>query len=167
MPMESLHDLMIDHARDLYDAERQLVKALPNMVRGASDQALKQAFEKHLKETEGHIERLEQILKELGQTARGKKCHGMAGLIAEAKEMLGSEGSQEVKDAGIIAAAQKVEHYEIAAYGCLVAWAEAIGHARIAKLASDSLEEEKAADHGLSEIAESHIGDLSAAAARE
>ena len=117
MEMESLKELYVDELKDLYSAEKQLVKALPRMAKNATNAELQQAFTKHLEETEGHVERLEQIFEMLGERAGGKTCKGMEGLIEEAKELLEEDAAEEVLDAGLISKAQHVEHYEIAGYG--------------------------------------------------
>jgi ferritin-like metal-binding protein YciE len=154
MKMQTLNDLMVDVARDMLDAEKQLAKALPKMAKAASDPRLRKAFETHLAETKVHAERMAQVLEALGQAARGKKCKAMEGLIEEGKEVLEMEASPETKDAALIAAAQKVEHYEIAGYGTLSTWAATLGIPEVKKLLGDSLAEEKATDGLLTEIAE-------------
>ena len=143
--MSKLRDSFVDELRDLLDAEKQLLKALPKMAKAAENEELQTAFEKHQKETEGQIKRLEQVFKEFGETARGKKCKGMEGLIEEAKELI----EEEEGDAALIAAAQKSEHYEISAYGTLAAWAKALGEQKAQKLLAQTLEEEKATDEKL------------------
>src|SRR4051812_13404735 len=127
MKLDSLHKLYVEELRDVYSAENQLVKALPKMAKGASSDELKQAFEDHLEETKGHVERLDEIFEALGQKANGKTCKGMKGLIEEGSEMLEEEGDESVIDAGLIGAAQRVEHYEIAAYGTLRTFARLLG----------------------------------------
>jgi ferritin-like metal-binding protein YciE len=161
----TLHDAFIDELRDCYDAERQLVKALPRLAKAATTPELQAAFEEHLEETRGHVERLEEIFGHLDERVRGKHCDGMAGIIDEGKNILGEDFEESAMDAALIAAAQRAEHYEMAAYGTLVAWAEAMGHAQVAKLLSETLEEEKAADEKLTALAESGINEASAAAA--
>src|SRR3954452_4855078 len=126
MNAESLHDLFVDELKDVYNAEKQLVRALPRMARAASNPQLRKAFEQHLRQTEGHVARLERIFKELGAPARGKRCKGMEGLIEEGKEVM-EEHEGSVLDAGLISAGQRVEHYEIAAYGCLRTYAQLLG----------------------------------------
>ncbi len=120
MEMESLRDLFVDELKDLYSAENQILKALPKMIKKASSKELKSGFEQHLKETQGHVERLEKIFKELDESPRGKKCKGMEGVIADGKELMEEDAEAEVMDAGLIGAAQHVEHYEIAGYGCVM-----------------------------------------------
>ncbi|MGH2688359.1 MAG: ferritin-like domain-containing protein [Actinomycetota bacterium] len=159
----NLEDLFVDQLRDVLYAERQITRALPKMARGASSTDLAQALTAHLKETEGQIDRLEKVFEELDLTARGKKCEAILGLIEEGQSLMEEEAEPEVLDAGIIASAQKVEHYEIAAYGCLVTWAEQLGHAKAAKLLQQILDEEKAADVKLSGLAETVVN-LEAAA---
>ena len=151
--MESLKDLMIDELKDLYSAENQILKALPKMIKKATSRDLKQGFEKHLKETEGHVERLEKIFKELDESPRGKKCKGMEGVIADGKELMEEDAEPEVMDAGLIGAAQHVEHYEMAGYGCVRTYAELLGLNNIAKLLQKTLDEEKATDEKLTELA--------------
>src|ERR1043165_4086578 len=124
MKLDSLDKLYVNELRDLYNAENQLLKALPKMAKGASSKDLKEAFEKHLEQTETHVERLEQIFEELDQSPKGKTCHGMKGLIEEGAEILDEDGEELILDAGIIVAAQKVEHYEIASYGSVRSFAK-------------------------------------------
>ncbi|MDG3007436.1 YciE/YciF ferroxidase family protein [Paludisphaera mucosa] len=155
--MQSLNDLFVDVARDMLDAEKQLAKALPKMAKAASNPELRKAFEKHLEETKIHAERLAQVLEALGQAPRGKKCHAMEGHIEEGKEILELDAAPEVKDAALIAAAQKVEHYEIAGYGTLSTWAATMGIPEVKKLLGDTLAEEKTTDDLLSEIAETVV----------
>ncbi len=157
MALATMHDLMIAELKDLYSAETQLVKALPKMAKGVSAPSLRKAFEDHLAQTQEQVSRLEQICEMLGVSPRGKKCKGMEGLLEEGTEMLEEEGDDAVKDAGIIAAAQRVEHYEIAAYGSTLAFATLMGHSEIAELLETSLNEEKAADELLSTIAEEEV----------
>ncbi len=153
MALATMHDLMLAELKDLYSAETQLVKALPKMAKGATTASLRTAFEEHLDQTHEHVARLEQIFERLGQSPRGKKCKGMEGLLEEGAEMLGEEGDETVRDAGIIASAQRVEHYEIAAYGSTLAFATLMGHTEIAELLEMTLNEEKTADELLSSIA--------------
>ena len=157
MSLDTLHDLMIDEIKDLYSAETQLLKALPKMVDGATTKSLKKALSDHLEQTKGHVARLEKACEMLDATPRGKKCKAMEGLCEEGAEMLAEDGENAVRDAGIIASAQRVEHYEIAAYGSTIAFARQMGHDDIAALLHETLEEEKAADSMLSSIAESEI----------
>lgn len=153
----TLKDLFLEELRDIYHAEGQLVKALPKMAKTVNNADLKAAIEQHLKETKGQVNRLERVFDAIGEKARGKKCEGMAGLIDEGKEWMEEDADPDVLDAGIIAAAQKVEHYEIATYGCLCTWARQLDLDEAANLLGQNLEEEKAADMKLSELAESHI----------
>jgi ferritin-like metal-binding protein YciE len=157
MALESLQDLFVNELKDVLNAEKQLVAALPKMARAASAPQLEQAFTKHLRETEGHVRRLEQIFKSLGQTARGKKCKGMEGLIEEGKEILEEEGAEEVIDAALISAAQRVEHYEIAAYGCLRTYAQLLGLDDADRLLEQTLHEEEATDKALTALGEGGI----------
>jgi ferritin-like metal-binding protein YciE len=164
MSLDSLEKLFLEELKDIYNAEKQLVRALPRMAKAAESPLLQQAFTKHLKETEGQVQRLERIFKELGQPARGKKCKGMEGLVEEGKEMMEEEGEAAVLDAALIASAQKVEHYEIASYGCLRTYAEMLGYTQAAQLLQQTLEEEEAADKKLTEIGESGVNQAASAA---
>jgi ferritin-like metal-binding protein YciE len=155
--LETLEDLYEDLLKDLYSAEKQLVKALPKMVKTAESEDLQRAFKEHLGQTEQHVERLERIFSNLGGSPRGKKCVGMEGLIEEGSELMKEDVDPDVLDAGLIAAAQKVEHYEIASYGTARAWAEKIGHNDAVRLLQQTLEEESMANEKLTELAESHI----------
>ncbi len=157
MALATMHDLMIAELKDLYSAETQLVKVLPKMAKGVSAPSLRKAFEDHLVQTQEHVSRLEQICEMLGTSPKGKKCKGMEGLLEEGTEMLEEEGDAHVKDAGIIAAAQRVEHYEIAAYGSTLAFATLMGHSEIAELLETTLNEEKETDVLLSSIAENEV----------
>lgn len=154
MKMESLQELFVSELKDLYSAEKQLVKALPRMAKACESDELRQGFEDHLAETEGQVERLEQIFEELGVSPRGKKCVGMEGLIEEGKELMEEDAEPEVLDAGLIAAAQRVEHYEIAGYGTARTYAELLGYDNAAKLLQETLDEEGATDKKLSAMAE-------------
>ena len=153
----TLRDLMIDEIRDLYDAERQLVKALPKMAKGCTSEELRTLLETHLGETEEQVSRLEKAFEMLGEEARGKRCDGMAGIIEEGSNLLEEDFDGAVLDAGIIASAQRAEHYEITAYGSVMAWAKQLGETDIAELLSETLEEEKSADEKLSALAEGTI----------
>ncbi|HET6821753.1 MAG TPA: ferritin-like domain-containing protein [Anaerolineales bacterium] len=155
--MATLEDLYTDMLKDLYSAEKQLVKALPKMAKNAEAPDLQKAFQEHLKQTEGHVERIERIFSELDGSPRGKKCVGMEGLIEEGNEIMQEDAEPDVLDAGLIAAAQKVEHYEIASYGTARAWAERLGYNNAARLLQQTLEEESMANEKLTKIAESHI----------
>lgn len=157
--METLEDLLTDNLKDLYSAEKQLSKALPKMAKNASSQELKDAFESHLEETEGQIERLEKIAGMLDIKLSGKKCKAMEGLIEEGKEVLDADGSEPVLDIALIVAAQKVEHYEIAGYGCARTLAEQLGHSKVASLLQQTLEEEEAADEKLTKITKGSVMD--------
>jgi len=154
MKMESLQELFISELKDLYSAEKQLLKALPRMAKACESDELRQGFEDHLAETEGQVERLEQIFDELGVSPRGKKCVGMEGLIEEGKELMEEDAEPEVLDAGLISAAQKVEHYEIAGYGTARTYAELLGYDNAAKLLQETLDEEGATDKKLTAMAE-------------
>lgn len=154
MKLENLEKLLVHELKDLYSAETQLVEALPKMARGAKHADLRKAFEDHLKETENHVTRLEAIFKGLDFQPGGHRCAAMSGLIDECDEMLKAEAAEEVRDAGLIACAQRVEHYEIAAYGTSVALAEKLGKQDIADLLRKTLEEEGKADRDLTHIAE-------------
>lgn len=157
MAMESLSQLMEDELKDLFSAENQLLKALPRMAKKASSKSLKDAFTKHLKETEGHVKRLETIGQTLGIKLGGKKCKAMEGLVEEGKEIIEEDGAPELIDAALIGAAQRVEHYEIAAYGTVRAMAESLGQMKIAQLLQKTLDEEGAADKKLTAIAEEEV----------
>jgi ferritin-like metal-binding protein YciE len=157
MEMESLKELYVDELKDLYSAEKQLVKALPKMAKNASNPELKEAFTNHLQETEGHVERLEQIFEMLGERAGGKKCKGMEGLIEEAKELLEEDATEEVLDAGLISKAQHVEHYEIAGYGTVRTYARQLGLDDQAELLQETLDEEGKTDELLTQLAESSV----------
>ena len=161
----TLHDAFIDELRDTYDAEKQLTKALPKLAKAASNPKLRQAFENHLKETEGQISRLEQVFETLDEKVRGKHCDGIAGIIEEGKSIMEEDFDDTTMDACLIAAGQRAEHYEMAAYGTLVAWAQAMGHTEAAKLLQQTLDEEKAADKKLSSLAEGGINQGAADAA--
>jgi len=157
MDMETLRDLYIEELKDLYSAEKQLVRALGKMAKNASNAELKAAFQNHLAETEGHVERLEQIFESLEASPRGKKCVGMEGLIEEANELLEEDAAEDVVDAGLISKAQHVEHYEMAGYGTVRAWAQLLGEDGHAQLLQQTLDEEMNADKLLSELAESTV----------
>ena len=153
----TLHDAFIDELRDAYDAEKQLTKALPKMAKAASSPGLRKAFETHLEETRGQIERLEQVFARLDEKVRGKHCDGIAGIIEEGKAVMEEDFDEATMDACLIAGGQRAEHYEMAAYGTLVAWARAMGHPEAADLLQETLDEEKAADEKLTSLAESGI----------
>lgn len=160
--VDNLEDLLQDELKDLYDAEKQLAKTLPKLAKKATAGELKDAFDAHLRETEQHIDRLEQAFELLEMPARGKKCTGMQHLIAEGNEMIGDVDAGPTRDALIIAAAQKCEHYEIASYGTLRVWANLLGKTDVAELMQDTLNEEKAADLKLTSIAESFVNEEAA-----
>ena len=162
---KTLHDALIDELRDAYDAEKQLVKALPKLAKAANSDELREAFESHLEETRGQVERLEQVFADLGEKVRGKHCDGIAGIIEEGKSVMAEDFDEATMDACLIASGQRAEHYEIAAYGTLVAWARAMGHEEAADLLQETLDEEKAADEKLTAIAEAGINQEAADAA--
>jgi ferritin-like metal-binding protein YciE len=157
MPVKNVQDLLLNELRDLYDAEKQLVKALPKMAKAASSEQLRQAIQVHLEETKIQVERLEDVFERLDTRTRGKRCEAMRGLVAEASEIMEEIKTPQVLDAALIAGAQKVEHYEIAAYGSAHALAEACGHREVAQLLDETLEEEKQADQKLNQIALSEV----------
>ena len=157
MPVKSVQDLLLNELRDLYDAEKQLVKALPKMAKAASSEQLRVAFQEHLEETKHQAERLEKVFEKLDTLTRGKSCEAMQGLVEEASQMMEEIKIPQILDAALIAGAQKVEHYEIAAYGSVRALAEACGHKEVAQLLDQTLEEEKAADEKLNHIALSEV----------
>lgn len=162
---KSLHDMFIDELRDTYDAEKQLTKALPKLARAAVSDEVREAFESHLTETQGHVTRLEQVFESLEERPRGKHCDGIAGIIEEGKGVLEEDIEEDAVDACLIAAGQRAEHYEIAAYGTLIAWARAMEHSEAADLLEETLEEEKAADEKLTSLAEGGINDQAALSA--
>jgi ferritin-like metal-binding protein YciE len=153
----TLHNAFIDELRDTYDAERQLTKALAKLAKAATAPELQAAFQSHLEETQGQIQRLEQVFEGLEEKTRGKHCDGIAGIIEEGKSIMQEDFDDATMDACLIAAGQRAEHYEMAAYGTLVAWARALGHDDAAELLQETLDEEKAADEKLSGLAESGI----------
>ena len=153
MKIETLRELLVEELHDLYSAETQIVKALPKLAKVSSDTKLKQAFEHHLQETKQQVQRLVQIFEQLDESPKGKTCEGMKGLLKEGDERAGEGGEPEVLDAGLISAAQRVEHYEIAAYGSARTFAELLGEKKIVKLLEETLEEEKAADTKLTQVA--------------
>ena len=154
MPKDSLRELYIDELKDLYSAETQLVKALPKMAKAASNDQLRQAFEEHLRQTSEHVSRLEQIFEALEEKPTGKKCVGMEGLVKEGSEVMKEDYADEIKDAAIIGAAQRVEHYEMAGYGTVRAFAELLGESEHVSLLEETLNEEKEADEKLTQLAE-------------
>ncbi|MGA9718655.1 MAG: ferritin-like domain-containing protein [Acidobacteriaceae bacterium] len=153
MSIKTIDDLFLNELKDLYSAEKQITKALPKMARASASDDLRTAFETHLEETEGQIERLDQIFEKLGQSPRGKKCHGMEGLLEEGSEILDEAEKGAVRDAALISAAQRVEHYEMAGYGSVRTYAKLLGHEDFARLLEATLEEEKAADQKLNNVA--------------
>jgi ferritin-like metal-binding protein YciE len=153
MEHQALKELYIDELKDIYNAENQLVKALPKMAKAATSEELRTGFEEHLEQTRGHVQRLEQIFKALGEKPSGKKCKGMEGLVAEGQEMMGEDFEDDVMDAALISAAQRVEHYEIAAYGTVRTYAELLGEDTAVQLLEQTLEEEKETDQKLTDMA--------------
>lgn len=162
MAAHTLSDLYVEELRDLYNAERQILKALPKIIKAASHDDLKEALESHRQQTEGHVTRLEQIFEYLGKNAKGKTCHGMEGVLSEGAELIEEGPEAEVLDAGIIAAAQRVEHYEIAAYGSVRTWAEQLGLNDHVELLEQTLDEEKEADQKLTQLATESINEEAA-----
>ncbi len=150
---QDLHELFLDELADIYNAEQQLVKALPKAANTADSEELRDAIEAHLEETRGHVERLEEVAETLQESLKNKTCAAMKGLLKEADDVMKEQKGSSALDAAIIAAAQKVEHYEIATYGTLIAWAEQMGHAEAADLLRETLDEEKAADQTLTNVA--------------
>jgi len=157
MQLNSMEDLLLDQLQDLYDAEQRLVQALPKLAKAASDEALKAAFQNHLHETKNQVTRLEKAFQSLGKAAEAKTCEAMKGLVAEGQEVINAKGDNSVKDAALIAAAQRVEHYEIAAYGSARTFAQRLGNHNVAQLLDQTLTEEKSADEKLTQLAESRI----------
>jgi ferritin-like metal-binding protein YciE len=161
----TLHDAFVDELRDTYDAERQLTKALAKLAKAATSPGLREAFETHLQETKGQIERLEEVFRCLDEKVRGKHCEGIAGIIEEGKALMEEDFDDATLDASLIAAGQRAEHYEIAAYGTLVTWAKTMGHTDAATLLQETLDEEKVANDKLTELAEGGINQDAADAA--
>jgi ferritin-like metal-binding protein YciE len=157
MRLDTLENLYISELRDLYSAETQLLKALPKMAKGASSPELKDAFEQHLEQTKGHVERLEQLFQQLDESPKGKTCQAMKGLIEEGSEILKEEGEDSVLDAGMIVAAQKVEHYEIASYGSVRTFANLLGQDEAARLLQSTLDEESETNEILNRLAETVV----------
>jgi ferritin-like metal-binding protein YciE len=157
MSADNLREALVEEIRDLYNAEKQLIKALPKLAKGAENEELRDAFESHLEETEGQVTRLERVFELLDEKPRGKHCAGIAGIIEEGSEHLQEDLEGSVMDAVLIASGQRAEHYEIAAYGTAIAWAEALGLTEVVTVLNETLEEEKAADEKLSALAESGI----------
>jgi ferritin-like metal-binding protein YciE len=154
MKLQTLHDLYVEQLHDLYSAETQLVEALPKMAKAASNMQLQSAFQEHLMQTKGHVRRLEQIFTQLGEKTKSPTCKGMEGLIREGEEMIKMKGEPAAIDAGLIAAAQRVEHYEMAGYGCVRTYAQQLGETQGAQLLQQTLDEEGAADKKLTQLAE-------------
>lgn len=162
MHLNSMVDLFLHEIRDLHSAERQLIKALPKMARGAHSKELKEAFESHLEQTKNHLNRLDRVLEMLGKTSRGPVCKAMEGLLEEGAELLETEGDAEVKDAALIGAAQRVEHYEIAGYGTARTFAELIGNHEAAELLQQTLDEERTTDERLTDLAMAKVNERAA-----
>jgi ferritin-like metal-binding protein YciE len=157
MELETLRDLYIHELKDLYSAEKQMIRNMPKLTKAATNKQLAAAFTQHLEQTKRQAERLEEILKNLGESTRGPKCAGMEGVLAEGDELLAEDASDEVRDAGLIAAAQRAEHYEIAGYGCARTYAEELGEKQGAKLLTMSLREEAATDTKLTKLAKAVV----------
>jgi ferritin-like metal-binding protein YciE len=157
MSLDSLQSLYVSELKDLYSAEHQLLKALPKMVKAATSPKLAEAFAAHLEETKGQVERLDEVFQELGVSPKGKKCKAMEGLIEEAAELMKEDAEPAVLDAALIAAAQRVEHYEMAGYGCVRTYAQSLGFTKSAALLQKTLDEEGAADKKLTKLAEGGI----------
>jgi ferritin-like metal-binding protein YciE len=153
----TLHDAFIDELQDAYDAEKQLTKALPKLAKAATSTELRSAFEQHLEETRGHVTRLEQVFESIDEPAKSKHCEGIAGIVEEGKSIMDEDFEGTTMDACLVAAGQRAEHYEMAAYGTLVAWARAMGHVEAADLLQQTLDEEKAADKKLTALAQDGI----------
>ncbi|HEV2394907.1 MAG TPA: ferritin-like domain-containing protein [Verrucomicrobiae bacterium] len=165
--IDSLENLLLHEVKDLYNAEQQLVKALPKVAKKASSQELKDAIEEHLQQTEEHVNRLEQIFEMLGQPAKSVKCKGMEGILDEGEEVMSQKGTPETLDAAIIMAAQKVEHYEIASYGSAATWAAMLGRNDVKRLLGQTLEEEEETDKKLTELARAGVNQRSAEKTRQ
>lgn len=157
MKYETLKDLYLDELRDIYDGENEIVKTLPKMADAASSPELRQAFSEHLQQTKRHVTRLEQIFSGLAEKPKAKKCEGVRGIIDEAEDLMGDKGDRAVLDAGLIAGAQRVEHYEMAVYGSLKVWATRVGNSQAVPLLEQTLSEEKEADRKLTQIAEQEV----------
>jgi ferritin-like metal-binding protein YciE len=153
MSVKTMDELLLDELKDLYSAEKQITKSLPKLAKAATSPDLKQAFQSHLEETEGQIERLDRVFEILGKSPKGKMCHGMEGVLKEGSEVLDETEKGAVRDAALISAAQRVEHYEMAGYGCVREHARILGHKEIASLLDETLKEEEAADKKLGTIA--------------
>lgn len=157
MKLDSFDDLFVEQLEDLYDAEKRIVNALPKMATAAHNSGLKSAFQDHLRQTQGHVSRLEQVFRQLGKSASSKTCEAMKGLITEGDEVVTASGDPDVKDSALIAAAQRVEHYEIAAYGTARTFAERLGRRDAAQLLQETLDEEAATDRKLTSLAEQSV----------
>jgi len=157
MKLNNLEELLLYEMKDLYDAEKQLVKALPKMAKAATSEQLRAAFEGHLVQTKQHVERLEEAFEKMNHKAKAETCDAMKGLISEGDDIASAGGCDCTRDAGLIGAAQKVEHYEIASYGCLISWAEQLGRTEVANLLKQTLNEEKETDEKLTALAESNL----------
>lgn len=155
--IKSMHDLFLHTMQDIYYAEKQIVKALPKMIDKASNDALRKGFESHLEESRGHVERLEEAFKALDADAKGVECQAIDGIIEEAEEIISEVDDKDVLDAALAAAAQAVEHYEIARYGTLIAWSNEMGHDECTRLFEATLKEEKAADEKLTKVSEERL----------
>lgn len=166
MALESLPDLLLDELRDLYDAELQIVKMLPRLARAARTPMLRQALRDHLEDTEAQIERLEQVFDLLAVRGTGRRSRAMSGLLDECRDIMDDEGSAAVRDAALIVAVQRIEHFEVATYGSAITHADMIGHHRVVRLLEETLREEKRADERLSHIAESEVNQQALAAGR-
>ena len=162
MQLKTLEDLFIHELKDLYNAENQITKALPKMAKAASSPELKAAFEEHLEQTRGQIARLDQVFEKLGRASSGVVCKAMKGLVEEGEEMVSEEADPDVKDAGLIAAAQRVEHYEMAGYGTARTFAQQLGHTEVANLLQQTLDEEGETDKKLTKLAESRVNKAAA-----
>jgi ferritin-like metal-binding protein YciE len=160
--MNTLEDLFVHELQDIYDAENQIVKALPKMAKAASTPELRQAFEQHLQQSQQQAQRIEQVFQLMGAKVKGKTCKAMQGLVAEGQELMGEKAEPNVMDAGLIAAAQKVEHYEIASYGTVITWANQLGHREAAQLLKQNLAEEEQTDKLLSNLAERMVNQKAA-----
>ncbi|GJE42339.1 ferritin-like domain-containing protein [Methylobacterium soli] len=156
-PIKTMDDLFTHMLQDIYYAEQQITKALPKMIDKAGEPQLKQSFEKHLRETEGQIKRLDQAFEQLGKPAKGVECAAINGIISETKEIMSDVGDQKVLDAALIAGAQAVEHYEITRYGTIIAYAKQLGHDNVATLLGQTLDEERATDKILTDLAEANV----------
>ena len=167
MALKTLQDLFVNELKDVYSAEKQILQALPKMAKAASSPDLRRAFETHRKQTQDQVTRLDKIFEQLGASARGKKCKGMEGLLAEGTDIMEDEGEEAVIDADLIAAAQRVEHYEIAAYGCLRTYATLLGQPKAATLLEETLQEEESADQLLSKLADGGVNQAALSAEPE